>query len=1241
MVHFYFSVYNQVSNEIVAITGTKVVVLKGLTRLDTVKAINNELENPNGCFIVGYDALADALSVSSYASAHNYAIILADREGRIPYGQRLLGSTAYLIGGTALVSESNSGIRLAGRDRYETNKLILESLDFEFRKIYMANGLFSHLVDSLIAAPLAAKDNAPIILTDNNSVESRNFLLSKMDSSSEVIAMGGTEVVSNTVRDSIGGTESGSSSSLKVNDITPVSLNSFKVLFNQKVDEDTAEIVSNYIVNGDALTVGEDSAVLLSDGKSVLVMVDQESISDMAPFSQQDEVTVEVKKDTIYDQDKNSSAPSFTKDMTMNDVTVPRLSSVKAYGNKKLIVEFTEPVSVLGISSNINDWKIDGNNLSSFGINTSASKGVKATGGTAFPISNAIELYFEAGISGGNHTLTVEDGDSGTSGWLVDGANFVVRESTKDFRIDSVSGAPKVQSVTMDNSKIEIKFNRAMYVDPSDPNSGEGSALNTNYYDVNDEGEDSNLNDSPLSSFPEFKSGSDDTIIEFNIDSGIIYTGANVLEINKNLEDAWGNQLADTDNIRVTFTYKEDNLKPWVKSVSCISDTTVRIHFSEDIDYVYAQSRNNYTIKDADGVEVFGRNAGGSAETVPTNQDSDIVELTMPGGEYLRESDYTLKIENLRDTSINSNVLDTYTTTFDGRDELGPELEEVIADTNDDTKAICFFSEKIDSSTVKLSNFGYRGGDEASRDLPSGSRVSLDSTCKIVTVDFPSAYTVKVAAGGTDDKYEVNAIRASSIKDVSGNIISGIAMTINVQAGISDDYRPNYKENTFNLYDDGSDVKAEFELGQDLSYLDKNDFRIGGNGAGFAGSVGPDSAYTVGDKVVLRFTDDAKVRTIRSLGPNAFLYSKLQADIQSKGTSGVAILEFDAAGYQVYDERIQPRVLTDQPGIDPMKLTFEGDNAVIEIAFSEGIDGSICGLYEDDFYFTCGGSSLDVKNVTVDTTDNRIVKFNVGPVTDLNGTTITARADEAKIDIRDIKDRGQEDNNKYLPSSDDKAGRSITDNTTPTITGVSVDSASEKVTVTFSEAIFVPNSFTDFKVDSPNDEGKTAPVTGTAWIWAADKKSVEITFGAVDFKANDSYSLLFTSPGSSKYKDLGNHYLATVTNTGFVNTSSADTTAPTVCVLIGDAQGNGETITDGGSVYIRFSEILNAASKTAVETALTNGKAGAGTLHYAWDNQTATLIVTVSGGNVTFATDITCDISDGTNNNVGVTILND
>ena len=51
--------------------GITATPLKGADRIGTAAAISAQLTNPAGSFVVGYDALADALSVASYAAANN------------------------------------------------------------------------------------------------------------------------------------------------------------------------------------------------------------------------------------------------------------------------------------------------------------------------------------------------------------------------------------------------------------------------------------------------------------------------------------------------------------------------------------------------------------------------------------------------------------------------------------------------------------------------------------------------------------------------------------------------------------------------------------------------------------------------------------------------------------------------------------------------------------------------------------------------------------------------------------------------------------------------------------------------------------------------------------------------------------------------------------------------------------------------------------------------------------------
>jgi uncharacterized protein YjdB len=187
-----------VADEIKAIGGINTVVLKGDDRIGTAAVISAKLVAPAGSFVVGYGALADALSVASFAAANNYSILVANPDGTLPDSEAIYkGSKVYLIGGSTLVADIPGATRLFGNDRFATNQAVIKALTYEYDKAYIANGADAHLVDSLVASSLAAKDNAPIILssTDSGTVLAATDVHAKLTTSSTVTALGGTSVV--------------------------------------------------------------------------------------------------------------------------------------------------------------------------------------------------------------------------------------------------------------------------------------------------------------------------------------------------------------------------------------------------------------------------------------------------------------------------------------------------------------------------------------------------------------------------------------------------------------------------------------------------------------------------------------------------------------------------------------------------------------------------------------------------------------------------------------------------------------------------------------------------------------------------------------------------------------------------------------------------------------------------------------------------------------------------------------
>jgi hypothetical protein len=166
-----------------ALPGVTVEVLKGSNRFETANLVSAKLTAPQGTFVVGYNAVADAVSAASYAAANGYVIQIASPDGNVsaaPAGE------IYILGGPALVQDVPGATRLYGATRYETNKAIRDALTFEYTNIYTADG--NTLVDALTGSALAAQTRAAIVLTPGNDPTGVDF--GKITQETKVYAFG-------------------------------------------------------------------------------------------------------------------------------------------------------------------------------------------------------------------------------------------------------------------------------------------------------------------------------------------------------------------------------------------------------------------------------------------------------------------------------------------------------------------------------------------------------------------------------------------------------------------------------------------------------------------------------------------------------------------------------------------------------------------------------------------------------------------------------------------------------------------------------------------------------------------------------------------------------------------------------------------------------------------------------------------------------------------------------------------
>jgi hypothetical protein len=168
-----------------AIPGIEIKILKGIDRWETANLVGAQVRDAKGTVIVGYNAIADAVSIAPWAAANGYIIQPAAVDGTI--SAALGGSHGYILGGQQLVRDVPGFTRLYGADRYATNRIIRENLTFAYTNIYTANG--NTLVDALTGSVLAAKTQSAIVLTPAGDPTGVDF--GQITAETKVFAFGG------------------------------------------------------------------------------------------------------------------------------------------------------------------------------------------------------------------------------------------------------------------------------------------------------------------------------------------------------------------------------------------------------------------------------------------------------------------------------------------------------------------------------------------------------------------------------------------------------------------------------------------------------------------------------------------------------------------------------------------------------------------------------------------------------------------------------------------------------------------------------------------------------------------------------------------------------------------------------------------------------------------------------------------------------------------------------------------
>ena len=167
-------VYDEITKNV---PNVKVERLGGKDRVETSEIVAKKLGNYSYAFVVnGFKGEADAMSASAIAAKKGAPILLTN--GKTSTHAKKSGVEYYVIGGDNVVDKSiadkyNAEV-LAGKDRYATNKEVINEFYSGSDKVYIANG--DKLVDALTASPLAKKDGIVLVneKSDKSIVKGKN-----------------------------------------------------------------------------------------------------------------------------------------------------------------------------------------------------------------------------------------------------------------------------------------------------------------------------------------------------------------------------------------------------------------------------------------------------------------------------------------------------------------------------------------------------------------------------------------------------------------------------------------------------------------------------------------------------------------------------------------------------------------------------------------------------------------------------------------------------------------------------------------------------------------------------------------------------------------------------------------------------------------------------------------------------------------------------------------------------------
>ncbi|MDW8802345.1 cell wall-binding repeat-containing protein [Clostridium sp. A1-XYC3] len=1042
------------------------IELQGSNRYETNIAVAKKLVDlgvkADNIMLVGGEGFSDALSVAPIASSKEQILLLGSNDDDsmksaiefIKYNN----SKVTVLGTKNVINEhiynSLGAIERidGGADRFETNMNVLTKfgLDLKDGQVFVANASGQGYADALVAAALAGKSAAPLVLIDTPSskatTKALDYIKGKASKVTGINIVGGVGVISKDIEDainlSIGNEEQVQAvEQPAVKSIYPINLNQIGIEFNAMTELYSTTDVTNYEINGSKLVPCTGGVAKESNAATIFYEDPYHAFITLAqPRKQYDKLTVKVKTG-ILTFDETKTIEGLSKDITVSDTEAPKLTKVAVEGNNRLRVEFSEAVNIKTLNEIKSKFKIDGESLSNYGVNSAYTQTIDmmtvddSLYGPVGTWADKILFYLDRPISTGTHTLKVLDGDN--NGALRDVAGFIFKESSSDFKVESSSTAPVIKSIVhTEGGRIYITFDKSMDVK---------SGTDLSNYELNGK----KLSEMPGAVYCYLDEPVHDVLKVFNIPENMFHIGVNIVNISDKIKDAYGNKVAS--NTSTTFNNAKDNTKPTVNSVKILDRETIRVEYSKVVDFSYATNISNYKLLDNEGINITNHIKTIVSSSDPGNNNCFDIKLNKYNPDdakddwRLNSSKYTLTIKNMVDTATKPNRMDDYTTTLDCNDDISPKVTGVYANLSNaldkEDKVVIYFSEAMDLNTItNKDNYKFINGEGETEDLPESVTISSGGDDKSAIIEFPSNYDVKTT-GTTiiDETTDITEVIVLNVKDKKGNTLDGEVYRGSINKS---EVGAQVKANTLRVYYDGDDLKADFQFDKAIDEIEVNDFTLGG--------VKPSSVDFSGNKVTLIFNDEdeatdaekadhpvgyanglsndtpTKVEVIKAQGQEAYLGIKVNAATTDETGAAIASLDDKSENKEntIYYYQAEPRTTcSDDNGVDFWTATKGVDGGKVYVTFDTIIDLDSA-IDPDDFTFN-SIDGTDIKADSVKIKGNTIV-FNFNN-TNENYSAFTNSLDvriKNSISLRTDKDA---DGNyvKYTPSKDDLKSRTV------------------------------------------------------------------------------------------------------------------------------------------------------------------------------------------------------------------------